>query len=333
MKLTGFKNKAIRGFIWASLIFFVVDFIYKVSSNISFVNREKCILYRVIPKFWFLIFEYFVELTAVMVVGIFIATLLEFYFLKFKKFYPKSPLTAFFYASLLPVCGCGAIPLLKSLKGKIKYGTLVTLVVAAPLLSPYVIILSFSVLGTKYAVLRIISSFILAITSGIVMEYFYKDEKEEIAVPKDAGAASCNRSCAAPQGKDVFLETFAVFKKLLPYLLFAALLGLALEYTNPKNILLNLHIGNNFWGIALFDLIGIPLYFCNGAEVLILKPLIHFGGLGLGSAIAFSLTSTAICITSIVLLIKFIGKRMTFILTVQIFIVTLILGYLINTFG
>jgi uncharacterized protein len=332
MKLTGFKNKAIKGFVWASVVFFVADFVYKVVDNVSFVNREKCILYRSIPKFWFLFFEYFIELAVVMVVGIFLATLLEFYFLKYKKFYPKSSLSAFLYASVLPVCGCGAIPLLKSLRGKLKFRTLVTLVVAAPLLSPYVIILSFSVLGTKYAVLRIISSFVLAITAGIVMEYFYKDEEKDISISGQTNAKSCSRSCA-PQTRDVFLETFEVFKRLLPYFLFAAVLGLSLEYANPKNIMLNLHISNGFWGTALIDLIGIPLFFCNGADVLILKPLIHFGGLGLGSAIAFSLSSTAICITSIVMLVKFIGKRMTFILTFHIFLVTLILGYLINIFG
>ena len=44
-----------------------------------------------------------------------------------------------------------------------------TFVVAAPLLSPYIIVLSFTALGPRYAVLRILSSFVLAATTGLVV--------------------------------------------------------------------------------------------------------------------------------------------------------------------
>ena len=77
-------------------------------------------------------------------------------------------------------------------------------------------------------------------------------------------------------------------------------------------------------------LAGIPLYFCNGAEVLILRPLIHHGGFSLGAAVAFSLTSTAICITSFVMILKFLGRKLTALLAVHIVVVALAISYLID---
>jgi len=56
----------------------------------------------------------------------------------------------FIYASLLPVCACAAIPVIKTMQEKMKFNILVTFLVAAPLLNPYILFLSFNVLGIKY---------------------------------------------------------------------------------------------------------------------------------------------------------------------------------------
>jgi uncharacterized membrane protein YraQ (UPF0718 family) len=74
------------------------------------------------------------------------------------------------------------------------------------------------------------------------------------------------------------------------------------------------------------------MYYCNGADVILLKPLIAHSGLSLGTAMAFSLTSTSICITAIVMLVKFLNKKLTIILVASIMVLTFILGLLINTF-
>jgi uncharacterized membrane protein YraQ (UPF0718 family) len=74
------------------------------------------------------------------------------------------------------------------------------------------------------------------------------------------------------------------------------------------------------------------MYYCNGADVILLKPLIAHSGLSLGTAMAFSLTSTSICITAIIMLIKFLNKKLTMILIGTIAILTFIIGFLINTF-
>jgi len=326
MKQLSIKNKIKKCFIIFCILFFLVDFIYKTINNITYITREKCILYRMMPKLGFLVFEYFIELIMIVVVGTFLAVLLKSYFAKFKRFFPTNIVTAFLYASLLPLCACTTIPLIGSMKDKLRFRTIISFIVAAPLLSPNIIILSFSVLGVKYGIMRIIAAFILALMSGIVVEFFYSEKEPKGLIV----ISNCNPGACDMENSNIYLHTFDIFKKLIPYLIFAGIVGIAIEFFKPAYFLTNYNIPNNFVGVMLVILAGIPVYLCNGAEVLILRPIIHHSDLALGTAIAFSLASTSVCITSIVMLAKFMGRKLTIILLANIIFVTLLIGLFIN---
>ena len=158
--------------IYFSIFLLIIDFIYKSWYGISYQNREMCVVYNFLPSVLFWIYEYFIELFLVVIVGVFVAVILERQFSKHKRFFPKNQFSAFIYASIIPVCSFSAIPMIETMKDKFKFCTLITFVVAAPLLNPYIVSLSFSVLGIKYGILRITASFVLAIITGLVVEYF-----------------------------------------------------------------------------------------------------------------------------------------------------------------
>jgi uncharacterized membrane protein YraQ (UPF0718 family) len=319
------KQRLIRAALVISALVVASDIVYKIVNNISYVNRDQCVLFRVLPKAGFIIFEYFFETVVIVFVGIYIAGLLGRWFLRFQRFFPKNPFTAFLYASVIPVCGCGVIPLLSSMQGRMKFVTTMSFVLAASLLSPYVLILSFSVLGFTYGVLRIVSSFILVMATAYILGFLKRDDAS--AEPAWIGPG-CVKTCDGQEG-DVYLETYEMFKSLLPYLLIGGGLGVLLELIGPRFFLMNRQTGGGFIGAFVWVLIGVPLYFCNGAEVLFLRPLVNHG-FPLGTAVAFSLTSTAICTTSIAMLFKIIGKRLTVALVACVALISLALALLIN---
>lgn len=76
-------------------------------------------------------------------------------------------------------------------------------------------------------------------------------------------------------------------------------------------------------------LVGVPLYFCNGAEVLFVRPLVVHG-FPLGTGVAFSMTSTAICATSIAMLLKVIGRWLTTVMVGCVVAGSLALGLVLN---
>jgi uncharacterized membrane protein YraQ (UPF0718 family) len=319
------NSRLIKGLLVAASSAWAADIVYKVTSDISFANREKCILFRALPPIGFTLFEYVFETLVVVFVGTFVAVWLRRRFSRFSRFYPRSPWAAFAYASAIPVCACAAIPLLESMKGKLKFTTTMSFVLAAPLLSPYIIILSFSVLGFTYGVLRILSSFALVMVTAFILGLV---ERRIAVVPRTFMGPGCTRHCPGASG-DIYIETFTVFRSLLPYLLIAGGAGVVLEYLGPRAGLLAGRMGAGPGGIMTWVLVGVPLYFCNGAEVLFVRPLVVHG-FPLGTGVAFSMTSTAICATSIAMLLKVIGRWLTTVMVGCVVAGSLALGLVLN---
>lgn len=305
---------------WTILIILLADTVYSIWNGINFQTKDRCLIYKFLPKWVFLINEYFIELFMVVVAGAFAGVVAEKYFMRFRKFYPRNQVTAFLYASLIPVCSCSAVPLIESMKSRLNLRSIVSFVIAAPLLNPYIIFLSFSVLGVKYGILRIIGAFGVSMISGIAVEWVYKlSGRPEIGVYRNCKPTSCNSIV----GENIYSKTWKLILRILPYILIASILGLVFELTGPLKIIERMPISGNLSTLFMLTLIGVVVYLCNGADILFLTPLLMYTDLGISNAIAFSLTSTAICISSIVMLGKFLGRRLTSVLVISIFVIVI----------
>ncbi len=315
-----------RIIIWTAVTLIVIDMVYANINGINQMNREElCIIYRSMPRWLFLCYQHFIELSIVVLIGVFAGVLIESYIRKAKRFFPKNQLLAFIYGSILPICSCGAIPLIEVMKQRVSLRVIITFLIAAPLLNPYIIVLSVSVMGLKYCLIRIISSFVLAMLTGLLVDWiakrFLKEELGKYEV--------CNTDCTV-FSSDPFVKTLLMTRKLLPYILIGGVISFSVELFNPKQLLSVFNFSNDWLSMLIMLAIGIPIYMCNGADIFILKPLLTFTDLSLGSAMIFSLTSSAVCISSIIMLSKFLGKRLTAVLVISVGLISLLIGILIN---
>ncbi len=322
------KSINARIVVWSALSLVLMDIVYANLMGINTGNHDAlCILKSFMPTWVFLVFKNFVELTVMVLTGVFVSVIIESYFRKIKRFFPKNQLLAFIYGSILPICSCGVIPLIETMKKRVSLRVIVTFVIAAPLLNPYIVVLSLSVMGLKYSIIRIVSSFVLAIASGLMVDwigkFFFKKEFGKYEV--------CNANCKATSS-DPFIKALQIMKNLLPYILIGGALSLALEIFDQKQILSWFDFSNKWLSMVFMVIIGIPLYSCNGADILILKPLLSFAGLSLGSAMVFSLTASAVCISSIVMLSKFLGRKLTSVLVISVSLISFLIGIVINCF-
>jgi uncharacterized membrane protein YraQ (UPF0718 family) len=317
-----------RILIWTSLTLLIVDAIYSNINGINMMNRESlCIVYQVLPRWLFLCWEFIIETCVVVLIGIFAGAIVEKYSYKLKRFFPKNQLLAFAYAAVLPICSCGAIPLIEVMKQRCSLRTIITFIIAAPLLNPFIVIMSFSLLGVQYAIIRIVASFVLAMGAGIMVEWISKKLfKEEYGKYE-----SCNPSggCNAFT-RDIFVKTMLLMKQIMPYILVGGFITLSLELFNPKQILSFFNFSNQWLSMLIMLVVGIPVFICNGADMLLLKPLLEFTDLTTGSSMVFSLASSSVCISSIVITAKFLGKKMTTLLVICMGIIILAIGAIIN---
>ena len=320
------KRQLIKSGLVLSIAIWVLDILYRTFADVSYINREKCVLYKNLPRPGFLLFEYFIETVLIVFVSVFIAVVVSKQFSRLKRFLPGNPVTAFLYGSLIPVCSCAAIPLISSMRGHSKFSTTISFALAAPLLSPYIIFLSFTVLGPTYGALRIGASFVLVMITALILDFFHRNDALPVA---HAAVEPCNSRCVGHSG-DVYLETYVGFRGLLPYVMLAGMFALALENLGIRRLILHEGLGHGVAAVVVWTLVGIPLYFCNGAEVLFLRPLVNHG-FPVGTSIAFSLTSTTVCATSIGMLLKIIGTRLTAILVVCVFVLSVAIGLALNS--
>jgi uncharacterized membrane protein YraQ (UPF0718 family) len=278
------------------------------------------------PRWGFLIIENIFELILVVIAGIFAATLLEKHLSRLEKIVPRNIFTAFIYASIIPVCSCSAIPLLRSFEGKIPPQVTLTFILAAPILNPHIIILSLSLLGVKYTILRVMGSFIIAagvaaIASGYIRRY---NRSQGLLLPGCLSSGGCHKI-----SKGVYDSAYRIIKAIFPYMLLAGILSILFESFVSKDIL-----SHGMWGgygaVGAAVLVGIPLYMCNGSDVIFLKPLIQYGHFPIGAAVAFSLTSTAVCISSLMLISRYLGKKLTMLILASILVISLTIGLVIQ---
>jgi uncharacterized protein len=322
------KEKRFARFLMFSIFFIViVHTMYMNIMGFNSLSHDACAVYKNVPRWFFYLYENILELFVVVILGIFAGVLTEKYFFKIKRFYPKNQLLAFLYGAILPICSCGAVPLIESMQRKTSIKVIITFIIATPLLNPYIILVSYTVLGLKFTILRIVYSFFTAIITGFVVEFAAKTFKQN-----DLGNfKACVTDCDPVLDRDPFVKTLKMTRKILPYILFAGLLSFAFALINPKQYLETMSFAHEPWATLFMTLVGIPIYICNGVDVLFLKPLLQYTDLSLGAAIAFSLSSSALCISSIVMLTKYIGVKLTAVLTATVFLLMFVFSFLINT--
>jgi uncharacterized membrane protein YraQ (UPF0718 family) len=317
-----------RIIVWTAMVVIVADRVYSNINGIHSMNREAlCIIYKTLPRWLFLCWENFIEISFIILLGIFAGAIIERYSCKLKRFFPKNQLLAFAYGAVLPICSCGAIPLIEVMKQRCSLRTIITFIIVAPLLNPFIVIMSFSLLGVQYAIIRVAASFVLSMGAGIMVEWiskkFFKEEYGKYE--------SCNPSggCTAFT-QDIFVKTMLLMKQIMPYILVGGLITLSLELFNPKQMLSFFNFSNQWLSILIMLVVGIPIFVCNGADILIMKPFLEFTDLTIGSSMVFSLASSSVCISSIVITAKFLGKKMTTLLVICMGIVILAIGAIIN---
>src|SRR5665647_2806469 len=123
---TAKEQRNARLFIFSVIILVVAHTIYMNIMGFNTLSHDACIVYKNVPRWFFQLYESFLELFVVVILGILAGVLMEKYFFKIKRFYPKNQLLAFVYGSILPVCSCGVVPLVESMQRKTSLKVIIT---------------------------------------------------------------------------------------------------------------------------------------------------------------------------------------------------------------
>jgi len=247
----------------------------------------------------------------------------------------RGVLPAFGLAALLPVCSCGVIPIAKTMIERGGTGTRDGLVflATAPLLSPIIVFLAFTLLGGSYLVLRVVSSLVLALAVALIVGRFLPTPTGAPAAectPSPACATAPGASCAIAPGPDgsVLLASWRMLTGLIRYVLFGVVLGSLFTAALPADYV-GAILQSGLASMAAVVVVGVPINMCAGEEILLSAPLSGMG-LTMGHALAFALASTGICMSSVPLLMNILGRRATLVMVAIYLAVPFLIGLIVN---
>ncbi len=264
----------------------------------------------------------------------------------------RGVLPAFGLAALLPVCSCGVIPIAKTMIERGGSGARdgLVFIATAPLLSPIIVFLAFTLLGGSYLVLRIIASLVLALAVAVLVRPFLSSPAEAPHDSSMAPAAGATRATGATTpgaatpgaawtpsqawatapgtGGSVLLAAWRMLTGLIRYVLFGVVLGSLFTAALPADYV-GAILQSGVASMAAVVVVGVPINMCAGEEILLSAPLSGMG-LTMGHALAFALASTGICMSSIPLLLNVLGRRATLVMVAIYLVVPFLIGLIVN---
>lgn len=234
----------------------------------------------------------------------------------------------------LPVCSCGVIPLVTSIKksGASKGATL-SFLISTPITGVDSIMATYGIFGWIFTIYRAISSMVIAMVAGILTNIF--DKKEEspkisfsITPPNKKEIVSCcstQSSCCATTKEESFVKRVfnyafgTLLKDITKPLFWGLILGALITILIPKNLSVIL-VDYEWLSYLIVITIAIPMYVCATASLPIAAGLM-LSGVSAGAAFVFLTAGPATNTVTIGVVKKILGIR-----SLYIYLGTIIMG-------
>lgn len=239
-------------------------------------------------------------------------------------------------ASLLgiitPFCSCSAIPLfLGFVQAGIPLGTTFSFLIASPMINEVALVLLLGLFGWKIALIYIVSGLIISILSGVVIgkmkiENLVESFVYEKSISDEVILPEMKWSLRFIYAKDYTLD---ILKRVWVYVVIGIGIGAWIHGYVPTDFLVKYAGSDNWYGVPLAVLIGIPLY-SNVAGIIPLVSVLTEKGVSMGTTLAFMMSVTALSLPEFMILKKVMKIRLIFIFAGIVAIGIIFTGYLFN---
>ncbi len=223
----------------------------------------------------------------------------------------KSLFTGNILASLLgiltPFCSCSAIPLfLGFVEAGIPIGVTFSFLIAAPMINEVALVLLAGLFGWKVAVIYVVTGLTIAILSGWLIGKF-KMEKyvaDWVYKVKSSHEDEIEEKITFQERIQKGYESVKeIVGKIWVYIIIGIAIGAGAHGYVPEDFLGSLLGNDNWYGVPLAILIGIPMY-SNAAGIIPIVSVLIEKGVSLGTALAFMMSVIALSLPEIIILKK-----------------------------
>lgn len=265
----------------------------------------------------------------------------------------KSVLWASVIGIPVPLCSCGVLPtsLGLSKQGATK-GATVSFLIATPETGIDSIAMSYALMDPIITIFRPIAGIVTAIAAGLATNRWGTKRARPAAAPggaevgtpgpSDAGAAHPEAHlhhdeadvAAAPGGRLLRARQVLAygFRELLDetahWLVLGIVLSAVVAVLLPPS-LIERYLGGGLATMVAMFLLGIPIYTCASASTPIAAALV-LKGLSPGAALVFLLSGPATNLGAVVVLLKFLGRRVMLIYLTAVAVLSVLAGFALD---
>lgn len=236
--------------------------------------------------------------------------------------------------TVTPFCSCSSIPLFIGFTSAgLPIGVTFSFLISSPLVDLASVILLASIFNWEIAIAYVVVGIVLAVIGGTIIDKLKLEKYVESFVFSNT-MMEVEQEQLTFQARIEFAKNQVVdiVKKVWVYILIGVAIGAAIHNWIPESII-SVVLGQDKWySVLLATLVGIPVYAdifgtLPIAEALVLK------GVGIGTALAFMMSVTALSLPSLIMLNKVVKKELLVIFVSIVTVGILIIGYMFNTFG
>lgn len=239
---------------------------------------------------------------------------------------------AVLFGAVTPFCACSTVPMtLGLLQAGVPFGTVMSFVIASPLMDPLVFILLGTFMGWKVAIGFFILTSAFAVGFGVILDKMgWSNQVKNVRIKGERDEANEKE----PKGfkgrlKISFLKAWADFKGVFIYMVIGVAIGAAIYGYMPTDLLAKVAGRDNPFAVIVVALIGMPLYIRVEATIPIGLALMNKGA-SIGAVIAFIISGAGIAIPELTLLASIFKKKIIIAFIVIVFISAVLSGLIFN---
>jgi uncharacterized protein len=235
------------------------------------------------------------------------------------------------FGIITPFCTCSAIPLfLGFIEAGVPIGVTFSFLISSPMINEIAIVLLFGLFGLKIALMYIVSGYLIAVVSGVIIGKFNFDHLIiKTFENKTDNSQNIFRPSWTQRLNNSKNYTLGVLSRVWPYILIGIGIGAWIHGYVPTEIIVRYAGGKLWYTVPLATLIGIPLY-SNAAGIIPLVSVLTKKGVAIGTTLAFMMAVTALSLPEFLILKKIMKIKLIVVFAFIVWIGILFTGYLFN---
>lgn len=242
------------------------------------------------------------------------------------------------FGALTPFCACSTIPMTVGfLNAGVPFGSVMSFLIASPLLNPIIIGMLGAMVGFKAMVAYFVIAFLCSVIFGFAMEKTGMQKYVKNLHLKQSSCCSCcgqenvdRRSLPFKEKlKLAFTGAWGSLRPIMGYLLIGVALGAGIYGYMPQDFVMKIAGPDNPFAVPAAAVLGIPLYI--RAETAIPVGLALMGkGMSIGAVISLIIGGAGMAIPEMTMLASIFKKKLVAVTVLVIFLTAVISGYLFN---